>query len=110
MKEALMLLLVLLIWLFTSQSFGYNASTYDTKVLNVIYGKVDIIKLTDPERLTTIHEQFPPLIERFSDMPQENYILTKIFSYIDRLLYPQVASSSTTYSPGLIEALGEMFD
>ncbi len=113
MKEALMLLLVLLIGLFTSQSFGYSTSYQDTKLLNTIYGKVDFLKLTDPEKLTDIYERFPPVIERFGTTTREHFILNEIYLYIDHILFPDKVQPSTPsdsdYSDSMIEALWEMF-
>lgn len=109
MKEALMLLLVLLIGVFTSQSFGYINTHQDSKLLSAIYAKVDMLKATDREKLEDIYGKLPPVMSRFEGRPQESYLLNKIYTYVDRALYPQVATTQGAYSAGLIEALGEMF-
>lgn len=113
MKEAIMLLLVLLIGVFTSQSFGYNASPRDTKLLNAVYTQVDYLKLTDADKLEEIYVKLTPVMDRFADKPHESFLLARIYSYVDRAINPMPAhqvASTNGYSNGLIEALGEMFE
>lgn len=80
---------------------------YDNKLLTAVYTRVDFLKLTDKAKLEEIALKLPPVMDRFEDRPQESYLLTQIYNYVDHALNPQAASSPSNgkYSQGLIEAL-----
>jgi len=79
---------------------------YDNKLLTKVYTKVDFLKLTDQAKLEEIYEKLPPVMDRFEGRPQESYLLTQIYNYVNRTLNPQATTSSNgSYSQGLIEAL-----
>jgi len=80
---------------------------YDNKLLTAVYTRVDFLKLTDPAKLEEISLKLAPVMDRFEDRPQESYLLTQIYNYVDHALNPQTSSSSSNgkYSQGLIEAL-----
>ena len=84
---------------------------YDNKLLSAVYTRVDFLKLTDPAKLEEISLKLAPVMDRFEDRPQESYLLTQIYNYVDRALNPQAPTTSNwKYSQGLIEALWEMFE
>lgn len=85
----------------------------DTKLLDAVYERVDYLKLTDNGRLVEILGKLPSVIDRFEGRPQESFLLTQIYNYVDLTLNPRNAqqpSNDWNYSEGMIEALGGMFN
>lgn len=106
MKEALTLIIVLLMGLFASQSFGDHFNQQDLQLIGFIEERVDTIYQQQPERIVSIQQQLWPIITQFAHSPKDQHILIEIRDYIDNKL---TTSTITYVNEAVISARADLF-
>lgn len=109
MKEAAMLLMMLWLWWFASQSsaFGFSLQVPPKTIQQAIYNQIDHIYETDPSRLANINGKLPSIMRHYQDKPRDYELLTNIQSYLD---YKLNEPTDQELSSAIITALGSLFN
>lgn len=105
MREILLILSMLLLWLFSAKAFwAYVPTDQDTQLLIELEQKVDYLAQTNPTKLKIIWNKLSILLPSLDTNHQARYILHELFLYIQK-----AETAPLHHSPELIRLLVDQF-
>jgi hypothetical protein len=106
MKEAILIILALLLWFFSSQWFGYSLTPTDHALITRIQQKIDTIHYNQPVALIDIEQRLSWHLRSLSPQERAFVVLDQVFFIIQR---KNSISPSTSFHPSIISARASLF-
>lgn len=105
MRDIILILSMLLLWVFTAKAFGmYSPTSDDVALLSTLEEKIDTIQDSDPARLHSIQDRIPSVLEILTSDTQARYVIHELFLYIEK-----ITTNTGQYSNELIRLLAREF-